>query len=104
MHRTRRLSSKYALRAIANVADVRLERKLRYDYAELKARVQLRNRTRYASATTVAASAGQTLIKNPPTEPLVVGNGIGLEMTLVTIFKNIHGVWAILPKGYLVLP
>ena len=104
VHRTRPFSSMYALRASVNVADVRLKRKLRYDYAKLEARGQLCNRTRYASATTVAASAGQTLIKNPPTEPLVAGNGIGLEMTLVTIFKNIHGVWAILPKGYLVLP
>uniref|UniRef100_M4B6L5 Uncharacterized protein n=1 Tax=Hyaloperonospora arabidopsidis (strain Emoy2) TaxID=559515 RepID=M4B6L5_HYAAE len=32
----------------------------------LKARGQLRNRTRYASATTVAASAGQTVTNNPP--------------------------------------
>ena len=54
VHRTRLLGSMYALRANANVADVRLERKLRYDYAKLKARGQLLNRTRYASATTVA--------------------------------------------------
>ena len=80
----------YALRASVSVVD--LERKLRYDYAKLKARGQLRNRTRYASATTVAASAGQTVTNNLPTTPLVVGNGIGLEMTLDTMFKNIHGV------------
>uniref|UniRef100_M4C2A6 Uncharacterized protein n=1 Tax=Hyaloperonospora arabidopsidis (strain Emoy2) TaxID=559515 RepID=M4C2A6_HYAAE len=65
VHRTRRLSSMYALRASVSVADVRLERKLRYDYAKLKARGQLNNRTRYASATTVAASAGQTVTNNP---------------------------------------
>ena len=104
VHRTRRLSSMYALRASANVVDMRLERKLRYDYAKLTARGQLRNRTRYASATTVAASAGQTVTNNLPTTPLVVGNGIGLEMTLATMFKNIQGVGAILPKGNLILP
>ena len=49
VHRTHRLSSMYALRASVSVADVRLKRKLQYDYAKLKARGQLRNRTRYAS-------------------------------------------------------
>uniref|UniRef100_M4B2M6 Uncharacterized protein n=1 Tax=Hyaloperonospora arabidopsidis (strain Emoy2) TaxID=559515 RepID=M4B2M6_HYAAE len=66
VHRTRRLSSMYALRASVSVADVRLERKLRYDYAKLKARGQLRNHARYASATTVAASDGQNVTYNPP--------------------------------------
>ena len=104
VHCTLRLSSMYALRASVSVADVRLERKLRYDYAKLKARVQLRNLTHYASATTVVASAGKTVATNPQPRPLVVGNGLGLEMTLATMFKNIQGVWAILPKGYLALP
>ena len=58
----------YALRASVNVADVRLERKLRYGYAKLNARGQLRNRTRYASATTVAASAGPTVTDNTPVD------------------------------------
>uniref|UniRef100_M4BS67 Uncharacterized protein n=1 Tax=Hyaloperonospora arabidopsidis (strain Emoy2) TaxID=559515 RepID=M4BS67_HYAAE len=58
VQRTRRRSSMYVLRASVSVADVRLERKLRYDYAKLKARGQWCNRTRYGSVTTVAASAG----------------------------------------------
>ena len=47
---------------------VRLQLKLRCDYAKLKARGQLRNRTRYASATPVAASFDTVMQRNllPP--------------------------------------
>uniref|UniRef100_A0AAV1VC11 Uncharacterized protein n=1 Tax=Peronospora matthiolae TaxID=2874970 RepID=A0AAV1VC11_9STRA len=67
VHSKRRLSGMSALRASASVADVHLERKIRYDDAKIKARDQLRNPTRHTSATTVAAGAGQTMTTNPPT-------------------------------------
>ena len=61
-YRARRLPSMNALRASASKADVRLERKLRYEFAKLKAKRQLRSlyRTQYAKpvvgqTTTVSA-------------------------------------------------
>ena len=60
LQRVRRLSSIFSVRASADVADVRLEKNLRYDYAKLKARGQLRMRRRYASATHVVASSVQS--------------------------------------------
>ena len=65
VYRTRHLSSVLSLRASASVADVRLERKLRYEYAKLKARGQLSTRTRYASATPVATGSDPKARSNP---------------------------------------
>ena len=70
VHRARRLSSMMALRASANAADVRLERKLRFEYAKLKAKGRLRSQTvRYAplqqhesaAATSVATNSRRDL-------------------------------------------
>ena len=75
VHLARRLSSMMALRASANVADVRLERKLRYDYAKLKAKGQLRTtfRSRYASATSVASDPSQVEASDPSIPTLTGG-------------------------------
>uniref|UniRef100_A0AAV1UEL9 Uncharacterized protein n=1 Tax=Peronospora matthiolae TaxID=2874970 RepID=A0AAV1UEL9_9STRA len=67
VHHVRRLISLSKQRASVNVADVRLKRKLRYDYAKLKARSQFSKRMRHALATTIAASANQSVTNNPPT-------------------------------------
>ena len=73
------LTSMWALRASASVADVRLERKMRFEYAKLKARGRLRRqRVRYAPATQdshtlatpVAASSQQALAVSSPTSPI----------------------------------
>ena len=65
VYRTRHLSSVPSLKASVSVADVRLERKLRYEYVKLKARGQLRTRTRYASATPVATGSDPKVRSNP---------------------------------------
>uniref|UniRef100_A0AAV1TLP6 Uncharacterized protein n=1 Tax=Peronospora matthiolae TaxID=2874970 RepID=A0AAV1TLP6_9STRA len=68
VHGVRRLSSVHALRGSANVADVRLERNLCYDFAKLKARGRLRgvSRSRYASSASAAASSRQSFGTNSP--------------------------------------
>ena len=67
-HRVRRLSSMTALRASADRADVLLERKLRFEYAKLKARGQLRAnfRRRYAAAVPITAGSHRTSVVTPP--------------------------------------
>ena len=72
MFRTRHLSSVPALRASADVADARLERWLGFEYAKFKARVQLRTRTRYASATPVATGSDPKVRSNP-LSPTTIG-------------------------------
>ena len=67
VYRKRHLSSMTALRSSADVADVRLKRNLWHEYANLKVRCQLRNRTRYASATPVSAGSDPVVRSKPAT-------------------------------------
>ena len=86
-HRARRLSSMNALRASAAVVNVRLERKLRFDFAKLKARGQLKRLylNRYAEPTVPTSHvATPTGDKRP-----------GLQSTLRASLKNVHGVWTV---------
>ena len=54
-----------ALEASADVADVRLKRKIRYIHAKLKARGKFRSRTHYAPATPVASFSDPKVRSNP---------------------------------------
>ena len=72
-----------ALRPSASKADVRLERKLRYEFSKLKAKGQLRSlyRTQYAkpvagpttSVSTVQTVANQSVLVSEPYTPKAIG-------------------------------
>ena len=99
-----------ALRASVSVADVCLERKIRYDFAKLKARKQLRSifQSHYAlprvqhqcaSATNVAKSLHSSNRQSPP---LLVENDLSCKLTYAMEFQHIHSVWEILQTRNLV--
>ena len=90
-YRARRLPSMNALRASASKADVRLERKLRYEFAKLKAKGQLRSlyRTQYAkpvvgqttTVSTVQAVAGHSVLVSEPCTPTPIGGKrVGMQV------------------------
>uniref|UniRef100_A0AAV1T8G6 Uncharacterized protein n=1 Tax=Peronospora matthiolae TaxID=2874970 RepID=A0AAV1T8G6_9STRA len=106
VHGVRRLSSMHALRESASEADARLERKLRNVFAKFKARGRLRGvlRSRYALAASAAASSRQSSDTNSPALALIVRSVVLFKTGLTVALKNVHGVWAVLPKGNLILP
>ena len=84
VHKTRRLANIYALRNGTDVADVRLERKLRYEFAKLRAKGRSRasRPSRYASATSVATTPGQTLTREPSNHTTIGGKRSGSKAHL----------------------
>ena len=82
-HRARRLPSIGALRSSASKTDDRLERKLLYEFAKLKAKGQLRSlyRTQYAkpvsgpttAVSTVQIVAGHLVLVSEPYTPTPIG-------------------------------
>ena len=104
-----------ARRDSASKADVRLERKLRYKFARLKAKGQLRSlyRNQYAkpvagqttTVSTVQTVAGHSVLTNEPYTPTPIGRKrVGVHADPQRDAKTVNGVRAILPKGYLKLP
>ena len=81
VHRERRLSSMIALRASANASDVRLGRKLHFEYSKLKVKGKLRSQTvRYApiqqhesAATTSVAMSSRKDLHVSSSIPAAIG-------------------------------
>ena len=104
VHRVRKLRSIFALRVSGDLADVRLERKLYYEFAKLKAKGRLRSvyRSQYAgtpqasvyAATSAAGSSHSmaTYLNTPSLSSLKRPARQTLPMTL----KNVNGRWAVL--------
>ena len=114
-HRARRLHSMNAVRARASKADVLLERALRYDFAKLKAKVQLRPmyRTRYAKPvagqtsiySTVQTVAGHSvLVREPYTLTPIGKKRVGVQTKPQHYAHKRQRVRAILPNWHLKLP
>uniref|UniRef100_M4C2D5 Uncharacterized protein n=1 Tax=Hyaloperonospora arabidopsidis (strain Emoy2) TaxID=559515 RepID=M4C2D5_HYAAE len=82
VHKPRRLGSINSLRPSADKADVRLERKLRYDFAKLRAKGQMRAmfRTRYAAAVPITASPFRASVVDPPAAPITCKKQEGLQV------------------------
>ena len=92
------------LRASADKADGRLERKLHYEFTKLRARGrgQLRSmfHSNYDPAVPISASSQQYLFVNPPDAPITDEKSEGLQVGPDYGAENVHGILAILPKGY----
>uniref|UniRef100_M4BKH5 Uncharacterized protein n=1 Tax=Hyaloperonospora arabidopsidis (strain Emoy2) TaxID=559515 RepID=M4BKH5_HYAAE len=103
VHSARRLSSMNDLRASADKADGRLERKLHYEFTKLRARErgQLRSmfHSNYDPAVPISASSQQYLFVNPPDAPITDEKSEGLQVGPDYGAENVHGILAILSKG-----
>ena len=105
VHKARRLRSTSALRASADKADVRLERKLRYDFAKLRAKGQLQVMfgTRYAAAVPMIASPHWASVVDPPAALTTGEKHKGPQVDPVRGVQKHPRHMGNLAEGYLVL-
>ena len=103
------------LELVSSKADVRLERKLCYELAKLKAKALLRSlyRNQYAKPVAVPTTTGSTvqtvaghsvLMSEPYTPTPVGGERVGMQADPQRDAQSVSGVRAILTKEYLKLP
>ena len=103
VHRAR-LSIIMPLRASANAADARLERKLRFNNAKLRAKGKLQSQTVRYAPVMQHESAAATSITTSSRVSSSISDTIGgsvrdRKLTLNATLINFHGIWAILRKG-----
>ena len=83
-----------ALRTSAAKAGVRLERKLRYEFAKLKAKVQLGTAflSNYAPAVPIAAIPHQASAVDPPSALSTSEKRYGRKLNSTMALKFIYGI------------
>uniref|UniRef100_A0AAV1T7S5 Uncharacterized protein n=1 Tax=Peronospora matthiolae TaxID=2874970 RepID=A0AAV1T7S5_9STRA len=94
VHGVRRLSSMHALRESAGVADIRVKRKLRYDFTKLKARGRLwgQPRSRYASAASAATSSRRSFDTISPALTTTNEKRVLVKTISAVALKNVNDI------------
>ena len=80
-----------ALRVSADVADIRFQKNIQYEYAKVKTRGQLRTRTRYTPFAPADVSSGKAMTNSLPALTTIGEKQYRPRKTLAAMFKKNQG-------------